>query len=357
MPPAAGAPMAPVRPRTYVRAMTNPAAATAPPAPDATIHALLAEGKGILAADESTGTIEKRLRSVGVDSTTTSRRAYREMLFTAPQLSEHIGGVILFDETLRQTTSTGKPMVDLLRERGLVPGIKVDRGAKPFPAFPGEKITEGLDGLRERLAEYAGLGAAFTKWRAVFSIGPERPSPTCLAANAHALARFAALTQEVGLVPIVEPEVLTDGDHPLERTEEVTTMALAAVVHELHAHRVVLEHVLLKPNMILPGRDHPRPRPSRETVATATLRCLRRTVPAAVPGIVFLSGGQSETEATEHLAALNAAGTAPWALSFSFGRALQASALAAWHGDDANVQLAQETLLRHARANRVARRR
>ncbi|MFT3831050.1 MAG: fructose-bisphosphate aldolase class I [Opitutaceae bacterium] len=324
--------------------------------PEATIHALLADGKGLLAADESTGTIEKRLRGVGVDSTTTSRRAYREMLFTARGLAEYIGGVILFDETLRQTTSTGQPMVELLRGRGLVPGIKVDRGAKPLARFPVEKITEGLDGLRERLAEYAALGAAFTKWRAVFSIVRDCPSPTCIAANAHALARFAALTQEAGLVPIVEPEVLADGAHPLERTEAVTTTVLAAVFHELHAHRVVLENILLKPNMVLPGREH-RSQPSREAVAEATLRSLRRTVPAAVPGIVFLSGGQGETEATEHLAALNAAGPAPWALSFSFGRALQASALAAWKGDDAHVQLGQEALLRHARANSVARRR
>ncbi|HLP08825.1 MAG TPA: class I fructose-bisphosphate aldolase [Opitutaceae bacterium] len=336
--------------------MTTPASAIqATPAPEATIRDLLSDGKGILAADESTGTIEKRLHSVGVDSTITSRRAYREMLFTAPGLAEYVGGVILYEETLRQTTSTGQPMVDLLRERGLVPGIKVDRGTTPLAGFPGEKITEGLDGLRERLAEYAGLGAAFTKWRAVFSIGRERPSLTSIAANAHALARFAALTQEAGLVPIVEPEVLAEGDHPLERTEEVTAAVLAVVFHELRAHRVVLNHMLLKPNMVLPGRDH-RPLPSREAVAEATLRCLRRTVPAAVPGIVFLSGGQSETEATEHLAALNSAGPAPWALSFSFGRALQSSALAAWRGDEANVQLGQAALLRRARANSVARR-
>ncbi|HLP01406.1 MAG TPA: class I fructose-bisphosphate aldolase, partial [Opitutaceae bacterium] len=236
------------------------------PAPQATIRDLLSDGKGILAADESTGTIEKRLRSVGVDSTATSRRAYREMLFTAPGLEEHVGGVILYDETLRQTSSTGQPMVDLLREHGLVPGIKVDRGTKPLAGFPGEMITEGLDGLRERLAEYAAFGAAFTKWRAVFSVSRERPSLTSIASNADALARFAALTQEAGLVPIVEPEVLAEGDHPLERTEEVTAAVLAVVFHELRAHRVVLEHMLLKPNMVLPGRDH-RPPPSREAVA------------------------------------------------------------------------------------------
>jgi fructose-bisphosphate aldolase class I len=329
------------------------AIAHAAPDSEATIRALLAAGKGILAADESTGTIEKRFRSVGVESTATTRRAYRELLVTAPGLSESIGGVILYDETLRQTGSGGAPLVDVIRGRGLVPEIKVDRGGTPLVGFPDERITEGLDGLRERLAEYAGLGAAFTKWRAVFSIDDTRPSRACIEANAQALARFAALSQEAGLVPIVEPEVLTDGSHPIGRTEEVTTYVLVEVFEQLHRFRVVLEHSLLKPNMVLPGREH-RPS-SREEAAAATLRCLRRAVPAAVRGIVFLSGGQSETEATEHLAALNAAGPAPWPLSFSFGRALQNSALAAWRGDEANIQLAQEALLRRARANALAR--
>jgi fructose-bisphosphate aldolase class I len=317
-------------------------------------RALVRPGKGILAADESHGTIEKRFKAIGVESTEDSRRAYREMLFTAPGLNEFISGVILFEETLRQKAADGTPLVEVLEKQGIIPGIKVDKGVKALAGFPGDKITEGLDGLRERLAEYVKLGAQFTKWRAVIAIGPNMPTRTCLEANAHALARFAALSQEAGLVPIVEPEVLMDGEHTIERHFEVTGAALKHVFHALDEHRVRLEAMLLKPNMVLSGKDSERQAEVAQ-VAEMTLRCLLRTVPAAVPGIVFLSGGQSEVSATQHLNALNQLNKAPWQLSFSYGRALQAPALKAWKGGAANAAAAQAALLHRARCNSAAR--
>jgi fructose-bisphosphate aldolase, class I len=319
-----------------------------------TARSLVAPGKGILAADESSATIEKRFKTIGVASTEETRRAYRELLFTTPELSEFISGVILFDETIRQMTHDGTSVVDVLTRQGIIPGIKVDRGAKPLAGFPGEKITEGLDGLRDRLLEYARLGARFTKWRAVIVIGPELPTQTCLRANAHALARFAALSQEAGLVPIVEPEVLMDGDHTIDRHFEVTESALKAVFETLFEHHVHLEGMLLKPNMVLTGKDCWL-QADVSQVAEATLGCLLRTVPAAVPGIVFLSGGQSDVLATEHLTALNRLRRAPWELSFSFGRALQAAALNAWRGSEENVGLAQAALRYRAQCNSAAR--
>jgi fructose-bisphosphate aldolase class I len=316
--------------------------------------ALVAPGKGIFAADESGPTIEKRFKTIRVSSTDENRRAYREMLFTTPGLGEFISGVILFDETLRQKTGDGASLVEALKSQGIIAGIKVDKGAKALAGFPGDKITEGLDGLRERLAEYAKLGAQFAKWRAVITIDANIPSHTCIEANAHALARFAALSQEAGLVPIVEPEVLIDGDHTIERHFEVTEAALKSVFHELFEHHVRLEAMLLKPNMVLAGDDCPQ-QASVAQVAEMTLRCMLRTVPTAVPGIVFLSGGQSDVLATEHLNALNQLGKAPWQLSFSFGRALQAPALKAWKGTRENIGVAQQTLHHRARCNSAAR--
>jgi len=321
---------------------------------EAVARALVAPGKGILAADESFPTIEKRFRAVGVTNTEENRRAYREILFATPGAAEAISGVILFDETIRQQSSEGVPFPELLARQGIVPGIKVDKGAKPLAGFPGESVTEGLDGLRGRLAEYRDLGARFTKWRAVIAIGEGTPSACCLRANAHALARFAALSQEAGLVPIVEPEVLMDGGHSIEQCEEVTTETLSRVFRELVVHRVVLEGILLKPNMVLPGRECPR-QAAAEEVARATLRCLRRTVPAAVPGIVFLSGGQTPRQATENLNALNRLGGAPWELSFSYGRALQDPVLRAWKGDPGNVAAAQAAFRHRAQCNGAAR--
>ncbi|HEU4449122.1 MAG TPA: class I fructose-bisphosphate aldolase [Gaiellaceae bacterium] len=316
---------------------------------------LVAPGKGILAADESTGTIEKRLKSIEVESTEENRRAYREMLFTTPGLGDHVSGVILFDETIRQSTRDGVPFTQVLQDAGVVPGIKVDKGAKALAGADGEKITEGLDGLRERLAEYVDLGARFTKWRAVIEIGGEKkPSAYCIHVNAHALARFAALSQEAGLVPIVEPEVLMDGDHTLERAYEVTEATLEAVFNELFSQRVVYEGMLLKPNMVVSGKDCPE-QAGPEEVAKATVRCFREVVPAAVPGIVFLSGGQSDEQATANLNAINRVGDQPWQLSFSYGRALQAPSLKAWRGDEANVQAGQEALAHRARMNGAAR--
>ena len=324
------------------------------PQMEATAQALVARGKGILAADESTGTIEKRFKSINVTCTEENRRDYRELLFTTAGLGEFISGVILYDETLRQKASDGTTLVDTLRRQGIIPGIKVDRGANALAGFPGDKITEGLDGLRERLAEYRELGARFTKWRAVIAIGANIPSDFCLRANAHALAHFAALSQEAGLVPIVEPEVLMDGDHELGRHAEVTERAARIVFNALAEHRVQLETMLLKPNMILPGKECPQ-QASIAEVADATLRCMRRTVPAAVPGLVFLSGGQSDVRATEHLNAMNQGSRAPWELSFSFGRALQAPALKAWAGHSANLAAAQQKLLLRAECNSAAR--
>ena len=324
------------------------------PQMDAMARALVAPSKGILAADESGPTIEKRFQSIGVASTEETRRNYREMLFTTPGLGEFISGVILFDETLRQQGADGTPIVEVLARQGIIPGIKVDKGAKALAGFPGEKITEGLDGLRERLAEYAKLGARFTKWRAVITIGANIPTSACLEANAHALARFAALSQEAGLVPIVEPEVLMDGDHTIERHFEVTERALKIVFGSLFEQRIRLEAMLLKPNMVLAGKDCPQ-QASVAQAAEMTLRCMLHHVPAAVPGIVFLSGGQSDVRATEHLNALNQLGKAPWALSFSFGRALQAPALEGWKGSASNVSAAQHALHHRARCNSVAR--
>ncbi len=321
-----------------------------------TAQALVAEGKGILAADESGGTIEKRFDSIGVESTEENRRAYRELLFTTPGANEFISGVILYDETLRQVAAGGEhPFPLLLADQGIIPGIKVDTGAKALAGAPGEKITEGLDGLRERCAEYYALGARFAKWRAVITIGDGMPSAYCIDANAHALARYAAIAQEAGLVPIVEPEVMMDGDHGIERCAEATEAALNALYRELHAQRVMLEGSLLKPNMVLPGAGHATPASVAE-VAEATVAVLRRCVPAAVPGIVFLSGGQSDTVATAHLNAMNAMDTAqPWQLSFSYGRALQAPTLEAWAGKAENATAAKDALYRRARLNGAAR--
>lgn len=317
-------------------------------------QAMVAKGKGILAADESFGTIEKRFKSVNLPSTEEHRRAYREMLFTTPGIGEYLSGVIMFDETIRQRTESGTPFPEVLQRQGILPGIKVDAGAKALAGYPGEKITEGLDGLRERLAEYRELGARFTKWRAVIAIGDGIPTRFCIDANAHALARFAALSQEAGLVPIVEPEVLMDGDHSIERCEEVTQITLGAVFAHLLAHRVELEGMVLKPNMVVSGSQCPR-QAGVEEVAAATVRCLRRTVPAAVPGIVFLSGGQSPRLATAHLNAMNALGAHPWELSFSYGRALQDEALKAWRGERANVPAAQRAFLHRAKCVSAAR--
>lgn len=324
---------------------------------ESTARALVVPGKGILAADESHGTIGRRFASVGVANTEETRRQYRQLLFTTPGIGEFLSGVILFDETLRQRADDGTPFVDVLRRQGIIPGIKVDRGAKPLAGSPGEYVTEGLDGLRERLTEYRDLGARFAKWRAVITIEGDRlPTRLALEANAHALARYAALCQEAGLVPIVEPEVLMDGDHTLERCFEVTEATLHAVFHALYEHRVMLEGLLLKPNMVVSGASCPRQAGVQE-VADATVRCLRRTVPAAVPGIVFLSGGQRDDVATAHLDAMNRLpGPHPWALSFSFARALQAAALAAWKGDPARVEEAQRRFFHRARCASLATR-
>ncbi|HWA28380.1 MAG TPA: class I fructose-bisphosphate aldolase [Lacunisphaera sp.] len=319
-----------------------------------TARALVAPGKGILAADESTGTIEKRFKAEGIECTAETRRTYRETLFSTPGLGEFISGVILYDETIRQKSMEGVPLVEVLGRQGIISGIKVDLGKQPLAGFPDETVTEGLDGLRHRLADYAHLGARFTKWRAVFTVGEEFPTETGLDANAQALARFAALSQEAGLVPIVEPEVLMDGTHPIDRHEEVTEQAIRRVFVVLAAHRVRFESMLLKPNMVLSGQDCPR-QAGVADVASTTLNSLRRTVPAAVPGIVFLSGGQADVRATEHLNALNQLDRAPWELSFSFGRALQAPALHAWAGRPERAAAAQQALLHRARCNSAAR--
>ncbi|MFP6746077.1 MAG: class I fructose-bisphosphate aldolase [Alphaproteobacteria bacterium] len=316
---------------------------------------MVAPGKGILAADESTGTIQKRLDGIDVPSTEETRRDYRQLLFTTAGAEAQISGVILFDETLRQAGSDGVKFSKLLWDRGILPGIKVDAGAKDLAGSTGEKVTEGLDGLRERLAEYADLGAAFTKWRAVIEIGAGLPSRACLETNAHALARYAALSQEAGLVPIVEPEVLMDGDHDIARCAEVTEAALQLTFRELFNQNVVLEGMILKPNMVLPGNSCER-RNSVQEVAEMTVKVLRRQVPGAVPGIAFLSGGQSEREATAHLNAMNCLGAQPWELSFSYGRALQASALQAWRGKAENVAAAQAAFAHRAKMNGLARR-
>jgi fructose-bisphosphate aldolase class I len=318
----------------------------------ATARALVAEGKGILAADESDGTIKKRFDSIGVESTEETRRAYRDLLFTTQSVEEYISGVILFDETIRQSSADGTPFTELLERRGIIPGIKVDKGAKPLALAEGETITEGLDGLRERLKEYRELGARFAKWRGTYSISDTLPSEYCMWTNAHALARYAALCQEAGLVPIVEPEVLMDGDHTIERSFHVTSRVLFAVFTELADQKVQLEGTLLKPNMVLSGYDASE-RAGADEVAEETIRCFKRHVPAAVPGIVFLSGGQSDEDATANLNAMNKLGPHPWQLSFSYGRALQAPALKAWAGD--NVEGGQRAFYHRAKMNSAAR--
>jgi fructose-bisphosphate aldolase, class I len=315
---------------------------------------LVAKGKGILAADETVPTLTRRFDVLHIPSTERTRRDYREMLFTFPGAAEFISGVILQDETIRQKSAAGVPLADVLSRQGIMPGIKVDTGARPLAGCPGETVTEGLDGLRERLAEYRDLGARFAKWRAVIRIGDGMPSAACISANAHALARYAALCQEQGLVPIVEPEVLMDGAHTVERCEQVTGSVLHAVFAALAEQRVMLEGMLLKPNMITAGAQCSSAA-SAQDVATATLRCLRRHVPAAVPGIVFLSGGQEERLATSHLDAINRLPIAkPWTISFSYGRALQDPALKAWHGSDQNLKAGARAIAQRAHLNSAA---
>jgi fructose-bisphosphate aldolase class I len=315
---------------------------------------LVAEGKGILAADESNGTMDKRLKAAGVEQTEEMRRSLRELLFTTEGAAEHISGVILYDETFRQSTTDGTPFPRLLADMGVIPGIKVDTGAKPLAGSRDEKITEGLDGLRERLAEYHEGGARFAKWRAVLAIDDQQPTRYCVHVNAHALARYAALCQEAQIVPIVEPEVLMDGAHTIDRSEEVTGEVLSVVFRELRAQRVLLEGMLLKPNMVLAGYECSE-QPDNEEVAERTLRCLRRHVPAAVPGIVFLSGGQSDEDATNRLNLMNQMGPQPWQVSFSYGRGLQAAALKTWHGERDKVSDAQAQYRHRARCTGAAR--
>ncbi len=318
-----------------------------------TAQAMVAPGKGVLAADESTATIGKRFASINVDSTEENRRAYRDTLLTTPGLSDAVSGVIMYDETIRQSTADGTPFPKFLDAAGILPGIKVDMGAKELAKTDGEKITEGLDGLRERIAEYVGLGARFAKWRAVITIGDGIPSSTCIEANAHALARYAALCQEGGLVPIVEPEVMMDGDHSIERCFEVTEITQRVVFAALASQRVAFDQMILKPNMVVSGKGNAR-QAGVEEVAELTLRCLRRTVPAAVPGIAFLSGGQGAEMASAHLNAMNAMGPQPWVLTFSYGRALQDPALAAWKGEASNREAGQQALSARCQANSAA---
>lgn len=314
---------------------------------------LVAPGKGVLAADESNPTIGKKFEALGIPADEEHRRAYREMLLSTPGLEECISGVILYDETIRQQTSQGSPFPDFAAARGIIPGIKVDTGAKPL-AGTDEKVTEGLDGLRERLNEYGALGARFAKWRAVIEIGEDRPTPYCIRVNAHALARYAALCQEAGIVPMVEPEVMMDGDHSIEDCRVATRDTLHALFDELHHQQVDLAGILLKCNMVLSGKDSPQ-QASVQEVAEATLALLRDAVPPAVPGITFLSGGQSETLASEHLNAMNALDEQPWELSFSYARALQSPALKLWMGKEANVEQAQKALHHRAHCNSAAR--
>ena len=319
-----------------------------------TAKALVTTGKGILAADESDGTIKRRFDSVGLESTEDHRRDYREMLFTTPGVEEYISGVILFDETIRQSASDGTPFPELLMSKGIIPGIKVDKGAKALALAKGETITEGLDGLRQRLEEYRGLGARFAKWRATYAITGELPSDYCIWTNAHALARYAALSQEAGLVPIVEPEVLQDGTHTIERSYHVTSRVLDAVFTELFDQRIDTFGMLLKPNMVLSGYEASI-RASDDEVADWTLECFYKHVPAAVPGVVFLSGGQSDEDATARLNVINARGPHPWEVSFSYGRALQAAALKAWDGKPENIEAGQRAYYNRARMNSAAR--
>jgi fructose-bisphosphate aldolase class I len=317
-------------------------------------NAMVTPGRGILAADESSGTIKKRFDAIGVECTEDNRRDYRELLFRSEGMS-NISGVILFDETIRQKAKDGTPLVKIIETAGTLPGIKVDKGAHPLPFCPGEMATEGLDGLRERLAEYRGLGAKFAKWRAVINIGPGIPSYACVNANAHALARYAALCQDEGIVPIVEPEVIMDGDHDIDRCAEVTEFALKMLYEQLYYARVKLEGTVLKPNMVVPGKKSPN-QASLAEVAEKTLRVLKECVPAAVPGIAFLSGGQSDLDATARLDTMNKLGGLPWKLSFSFSRALQAAPQKAWAGKAENVQAAQRAFSHRAEMNSLASR-
>jgi fructose-bisphosphate aldolase, class I len=319
-----------------------------------TACAMVTRGKGILAADESSGTIKKRFDAIGIESTADSRRDYRELLFRSNEaMSKYVSGVILYDETIRQKAKDGTALVALIQHSGAIPGIKVDKGAKALAFCPGEEITEGLDGLRERLIEYRELGARFAKWRAVIDIGPGIPSPTCVAANAHALGRYAALCQEQDIVPIVEPEVLMDGAHDMDRCYEVTEFVLKETFAQLYQQRIALEGMVLKPNMVVPGKKSGQ-RASVEEVAERTLKLLTNCVPPAVPGIAFLSGGQSDEEATAHLDAMNKHGGLPWQLTFSYGRALQAAPQKAWSGKSENVAAAQRAFTHRARMNALA---
>jgi fructose-bisphosphate aldolase, class I len=317
-------------------------------------QAMVAKGKGILAADESMGTIKRRFDSIKIESNENNRRAYREMLFATKGVEEAISGVILFDETIRTAASDRTPFPQLLAKKGIIPGIKVDKGPVDIPGFPGEVVTEGLDGLRGRLKEYKELGAKFAKWRAVITIGDAIPTYSCLRANAHALGRYAALCQEADIVPIVEPEVLLDGNHTIETSQEVTEKTLKITFAELSVQRVHLEGMILKPSMVVSGKDNPR-QAGVEEVAERTIQCLKRTVPAAVPGIAFLSGGQSAVSATEHLNAMNKLGPHPWQVSFSYARALQDPALKAWKGESGNVATAQRIFYHRAKMNSAAR--
>ena len=319
-----------------------------------TARAMVAPGKGIIAIDESAGTCQKRFDGVGIECTEENRRAYRELLLTAPNASQYLSGAILFDETIRQKTKDGVPFAKYMADHGMIPGIKVDKGTHPLAGFPGEVVTEGLDGLRDRLKEYYGLGARFAKWRAVINIGDDIPSGTCIEANSHALARYAALCQEQGLVPMVEPEVLMDGDHDIETCYEVTEVVLRSLFDALYNNSVMLEGTILKASMVVPGKDCPE-QASVEEVAESTLMCLKSAVPAILPGIVFLSGGQSDEAATAHLDAMNKMGPNPWPLSFSYGRAMQQAALKLWAADmQGNYAAAQQTVFERARANGLA---
>lgn len=322
-----------------------------------TAHALMMDGKGLLAMDESNPTCNKRFAALGIAQTPEMRRAYRDLIVTTPGLGDFISGAILFDETLRQQTNAGISFVEALKKAGIIPGIKVDRGTRDLAGFPGEKVTEGLDGLRERLAEYAAMGARFAKWRAVITVGAGIPTPGCIAANAHALARYAALCQEAGLVPIVEPEVLMDGSHTLEQCLAATEESQHALFHQLHQMRVNLRGLILKPNMVLPGKQCPR-QDNVDRVADATVACLLGQVPAAVPGVAFLSGGQSAELASQRLNVMNVQfkGRLPWALTFSYSRAIQQPALDLWKGQPGNVALAQRVLHHRASCNSAARR-
>lgn len=318
---------------------------------------MVARGKGILAADESTGTIGRRLASIDVENTEPNRRAWRQLLFTTKGYGDFISGVILYDETLRQSSDQGRPFVELLKTEGVIPGIKVDKSTNPLANAPGELTTDGLDGLRDRLNEYRELGAQFTKWRAVITIGKGIPSDYCISVNAHALARYAALSQEAGLVPIVEPEVLMDGDHSIQDCDAATDRSLQRVFQELRDQRVDLTGMVLKPNMVLSGKDA-RNRADAEAVARATIECFRRNLPAAVPGVAFLSGGQGDEEATINLDAINKLAQsegAPWQLSYSYGRGLQATPLKTWSGDPDNIPAAQDAFIERARATAAAR--